>query len=883
MVASNQNLTGKRVAEVVFALPFQKTFDYLLPQPEKGPLEAGMRVLAPFGARTHIGMVVRLKASSFLEPKRLKRVLHAIDAIPVMSSDLLEFARWVAAHYFCGWGEAIDAALPSGIGGRIRIVYRWRSFPPAKSVLQEMPEGFARFLANQSVFSHDQLKKRGLNTHPFQWLRSWLQTQTGPCGALEILHLPIGGQRGLKNLQQAQWLRLTNQPKTNHVWQNPKRETRQQRLLRLLVEEGAVPLARVKTLISYPGPLVRSLQTQGIVEQFTQTQSLHFANALHPASPARTTPSGITAVLAKANPKPGALAAQVPTASSKHFLTLTPQQAQVFQVLTQKISQGGYHGLLLQGVTGSGKTEVYLHAVRETLQSGRNCLVLAPEIALATTLAHAFGQRFGTQVALLHSGLSPALRWQEWTRVQQNEARVVIGARSAVFAPLQNLGLVIVDEEHDGAYKQDEAPRYHGRDAALMRAYRMEACALLGTATPSMETLHNVALGKLQKLCLTQRIQARPLPKVELLHLKHTPRQPGAIWFTRPLADALRQNFLRKEQSLLFINRRGYATMAYCKACESSLLCQHCSIALTYHRVATLLRCHRCDYACPPPKQCPSCQAEHMEMVGLGAERLEEETKMLLPNARVLRLDGDTLQRGGDANRLLNQIVEHRCDIVIGTQVLSKGHHFPKMTLVGAVLADISLNLPDFRAPERTFQLLTQIAGRAGRGDLPGHVLIQTYAPKHYSLVAAAQHQVEDFAQQELRMREKADAPPFYAHALVWVQGKHTSQTEHFANEVGQHMQSAVKQFYTRDSTSHSFQQMAHKPPPSPAHTLRILGPVQAPIVKVNDWYRWMILLKGKRFADIQWVLHRALRGTQAPQAKHNQRIIVDVDPHQLL
>jgi primosomal protein N' (replication factor Y) len=379
-----------------------------------------------------------------------------------------------------------------------------------------------------------------------------------------------------------------------------------------------------------------------------------------------------------------------------------------------------------------------------------------------------FRSRFGEQVAVLHSRLGEGERFDEWSRVHRGEATIVIGARSAVFAPLHNLGLVIVDEEHDSSYKQEESPRYQGRDAALMRAYKAGAVAVLGSATPALESVRNVALGKLTRLVLGERVSARPMPEVALVGLRATPRQPGSIMFSRQLVEALRATLLRKEQAILFLNRRGFAQLARCKGCDAPVLCDNCTLALTYHQVAGQLRCHRCDFQRALPERCPDCGAPEIELVGLGTERIEQEVGIVFPEARVLRMDSDTLRARGELERMLQAIRDRDYDIIIGTQILSKGHDFPHITLVGAVLADLSLNLPDFRAAERTFQLLTQMAGRAGRGDQPGTVMIQTYNPEHYSLVHVMDHDAAAFAQDELAMREETGAPPFSCQALVW-------------------------------------------------------------------------------------------------------------------
>ncbi|HUJ74405.1 MAG TPA: primosomal protein N', partial [bacterium] len=523
---------------------------------------------------------------------------------------------------------------------------------------------------------------------------------------------------------------------------------------------------------------------------------------------------------------------------------------------------GAYRPFLIQGVTGSGKTEVYLHAVRDALALGKSALVLVPEIALTADMVNRFRARFGRVVAVLHSGMGEGERFEEWSRVRDGRARIVIGARSAVFAPVSNLGLVIVDEEHDTSYKQDETPRYHGRDAAMMRAFRAGAVLVLGTATPSLEALRNVALGKLTPLRLPGRIQERPLPSVEILDLRTVPRQAGSAWFSLTLVEALRQTLARQEQAILFLNRRGFANLVRCTACQAPLLCENCSLALTWHQAQGLLRCHRCDYTRSLPAQCPACQAPALQALGLGTERIAEELGVLFPQARLLRVDSDSLQRRGELDRVMAGIRDRSHDIIIGTQILSKGHDFPHITLVGAVLADVSLNLPDFRAPERTFQLLTQIAGRAGRGDLPGRVLIQTYNPDHYSLVHVRNHDPQGFAQEELRIREAAGLPPFASQVLLWISSPDAPAAARLARTLAERVRLAAGQ-------------------PTFAG-VQVLGPAEAPIKRIASRWRWMILLKAPTVGPLQR-LTRAVLDDPGLRIAPRERVVVDVDPYNVM
>jgi primosomal protein N' (replication factor Y) len=432
------------------------------------------------------------------------------------------------------------------------------------------------------------------------------------------------------------------------------------------------------------------------------------------------------------------------------------------------------------------------------------------------------------------------------------------------------LGLVIVDEEHDGSYKQDESPRYHGRDAAIWRASRAGAVLVLGSATPSLESAHNVALGKLTRLRLGARIESRPLPPVELVDLRTVPRVAGAHWFGVPLVEALRDTLARGEQALLFLNRRGFASLVRCGTCQAPVLCVNCSLALTWHQGEQRLRCHRCDYSRVMPETCPACGAAEVKTVGLGTERLAQETALLFPQARVLRVDSDTLRRRGELERIMAGIRKRLYDVIVGTQILSKGHDFPHITLVGAVLADVSLNLPDFRAPERTFQLLTQMAGRAGRGDLPGRVIIQTYNPGHYALTHVRTHDPDAFAGHELAVRERAATPPFASQVLLWISSPSARAAQRLAHALAERVRAAVLSA-PRDER-----------PAGGAPGVEVLGPVEAPIAKLAGRYRWMLLLKGPRIGPLQRLARRVL-DDPALKPGAGERIAVDVDPYGLM
>ena len=804
------------IAEVALNLPLRRTFDYLVPPDHAEQLAAGSRVIVPFGSRLSSGIVVGLKDESAVARNRLKALRQSTEGGALFSQELLRFTRWMAQYYFCGWGEVLEGALPSGMGVKIRTRFRLRSRDDA--ALAGLSPAMREFLAGHAEWDEGQWKKAGATEEEWRWLLR----QKAPGGAVETSYEYAGTR---KRPLMEKWVRLAAAPPApERRRRNPLKETRKDKVLRLLGEEGEVAMGRLKAVVSAPGGVVKALQESGLVEVVEREAASRFRRT--------------------ARPEP--------------FLSLTPDQQAALLPIVEGLRAGGYRAFFLDGVTGSGKTEVYLHAVRETLALGRSCLVLVPEIALTESIVNRFRSRFGDEVAVLHSGMAEGERFDEWRRVREGSARIVIGARSAVFAPLDKLGLVVVDEEHDASYKQDEAPRYHGRDAAMMRAHQNGAVVVLGSATPSLEAAHNVAQGKLERMVLPARIENRPMPRVDILDLKTQPRQKGSPLFTLYLVEALRKVLLRKEQAILFLNRRGFANLVRCGDCEEVLLCENCSISLTYHQAEQRLRCHRCEYNRSMPAACPGCAAPGMEVIGLGTERIEQEMAIMFPDARILRMDSDTLRKRGELERMMAGIRNRDYDIIIGTQVLSKGHDFPYITLVGAVLADVSLNLPDFRAAERTFQVLTQMAGRAGRGELPGRVLIQTYSPEHYSLANVRNHDAAAFTGLELKSRRDSASPPYCSQTLIWVSGPEAGRAEALAHQVARSLRSGGN------------------------GEVEVLGAVEGPIKKINNRYRWMILLKAASVGPIHRLLRRVFDNPEF-RPGHKERVTVDVDPYNVM
>ena len=537
---------------------------------------------------------------------------------------------------------------------------------------------------------------------------------------------------------------------------------------------------------------------------------------------------------------------------------LTTEQAAAFARLTE-LAGGDFHVALLHGVTGSGKTEIYLRLAERVCGQGRQVLLMVPEIALTPSVAALFRRAFGARVAIQHSALSDGERHDQWQRIRRGEVDLVIGTRSAVFTPLTRLGLIIVDEEHDSSYKQDETPRYHGRDVAIVRASREKALVLLGSATPSMETYNHAVAGKYTRVVLERRVLDRPLAAVRIVNMREVYAESGPdVVISRQLAESIDDRLARQEQVLVLLNRRGYATAVFCRQCGDTFDCPNCSISLTVHtaRNGWRARCHYCNYSAMVPKACRKCAAPYLEQAGFGTEKVEQHLRDRFPAARVDRVDRDSVRRKGALASLLSRFASGEIDVLVGTQMIAKGHDFPRVTLVGVISADVGLGLADFRSAERTFQLLTQVAGRAGRGERPGEAVIQTLYPEHYSIQLATRQDYPAFFERELAYRRAMRYPPLVALVNAVVRGRTFQEAMQTAAEIVRRLDPAL-----------------------PASGAKVLGPAPAPLARLRGEHRVQFFLKGVRRAEMRKALNIVLDGM--PETR--RRVTVDVDPLNVL
>jgi primosomal protein N' (replication factor Y) len=804
-----------RFADVALPVPLPDPLTYEVP-PNLAPLaRPGVRARVRMGKRRLTGIVVAVHQDR-PEGVTLRPVEEILDVEPVLPSDLLELARFTADYYLAPLGEVFRSMVPSDLppwgDRRVWLTDAGALAPPRgeaeAAVVDALRAGGRTSVAElqvrvglqdlQSVLTALSERGRiaGEEKHP-RSARYVAAVELAPGGL--ATHLAAAG-RSAPGKAVVEYLAAIGRPAT---------------MAEVAAAAGCTP-AVVKRLISL-----------GVLRQFTQVERLSLDR--HRLAPRQE----------------GA------------EILLRPDQDAALRRSTEVIESRDFAPLLLQGVTGSGKTEVYLRAAEAALALGRAAILLVPEIALVPALAREVEQRFGEQLAILHSGLGTGERQQEWERVRRGEARVVLGPRSALFAPAPDLGLIVVDEEQDTSYKQEVTPRYHARDLALVRARGAGATALLVSATPSLESLYNVERGKLELLRLTERAGQGTLPEGILVDLRHeegASRRPGEVCFSERLRLEIGTALEAGEQIILLRNRRGYAPMLLCRACGEDFRCPDCGLPRTYHRRMRRLLCHYCGSTVAAPERCPTCSEEALEPIGAGTERVEETFRELFPAAVVDVLDRDTARRPGGPAALLERFERGEVQVLIGTQMVSKGHHFPGVALTAVLAADAYLGFPDFRAVERTYHLLTQLAGRAGRGERPGRVVIQTYHPEHYAIQAALHQDDEAFVREEMRFRRVFHYPPYTRMVQLLVRDKDQERARKLILELA------------ADLSAHPL-----------SRSVRISGPAPAPLERLRGQWRFQLLARSAAFKD----LHRLLREVLPPNPSYD--LVVDVDPQQLL
>jgi primosomal protein N' (replication factor Y) len=804
--------TMKEIVEVAVGLPVFKTFHYRIPEKMRGSLQIGMRVLVPFKGRKVTGFAIDLLDHPPKEvEEKLREVEDFLDEVPLINPQMLRFCRWISNYYLYPLGEVIKTGLPPGLHLKSELI------------LSLTQDGMAYL--TQGTLEPIQAKVLSeIGRHGKVTLKKIIKTFSG-----EVLksQLFLWKRKSLIHIE-AEVREKEIKPKFEKVIQykggEPARplSKKQAEILKWVQQRGEVFHSELNKTFKSPSEAIQSLESSGLIAA-SKREVIRDLSARPEL---------------KAYPKP----------------ELTSHQEGVLNEILKGIHSKRFSPFLIHGVTGSGKTEIYLRAIEEVMNQRREAIVLVPEISLTPQLLSRFKDRFGENLSLLHSRLGRGERYDQWRRIWKGEVKIAVGARSAIFAPFRNVGIIIVDEEHDPSYKQEEKLKYHARDVAVVRAKQDEATLLLGSATPSLESFHNAERGKFLLLNLPERIEGKPLPRVEVVDMK---REGGLL--SAKVRAALQKNVENRRQSLLFLNRRGFANFILCPDCGLTFKCPNCSVTLTYHLRDRSLQCHYCDYRIPAPGDCPQCQGHRLRGMGIGTERLEQEISQLFPEAQVGRMDRDTTSRRRSHQQILKGLESGTIDILVGTQMIVKGHDFPNVTFVGVVSADTALHFPDFRSSERTFQLLTQVAGRAGRGEALGEVVIQTYNPDHYSILRAKDHDFIGFYQEEIQFRKALDYPPFSRLINFRLTGNSEKKTKAAAEEVGKIGKSLLKTRYRKG--------------------IEILGPCAAPFSKMKGKFRWQMLAKGKASQLLhQFAQELALLAEDYTKGR-GVNLDVDVDP----
>jgi primosomal protein N' (replication factor Y) (superfamily II helicase) len=799
--------------DVAVPVPLDANFTYSIDVSHPPPL--GGRVIVPFRNEKLIGVVTRLHDEP--PPVEAKRIERVLDEEAIVSPQLLELARWISQYYLAPLGEVLRTMLPLVAEVRKQVVYR-------------ITETGTRALHDGAEQGSTRRTRRTPEEQAAEYavLNYLLSTETAKRATL--MRATGASRELIEGMVRKKWIaretaaaprdarRLERYAVLVDVERLPKLNENQQTILAALAGAGGtLPVAALSGL-AISGP--RGLPV-----------------------PATTLGTLVRRELVRIEERP--VAFHLSGLKAQTFALNTKQQ-QALETIAEQLATGGFRANLLYGVTGSGKTAVYMAAMQRALDLDRSAILLVPEIGLTPATAAQLHHAFGDEVAMLHSALTPEERAEQWHRIRRGEARIVVGTRSAIFAPAVRLGLIIVDEEHDSSYKQEENPRYHARDVAVMRAKLADAPVILGSATPSLESWHNAERGRYGLIEMPERVNRRPLPEVELIDMRQEFQETGKEQlFSRRLIAETEATLARGEQAIILLNRRGYSFVVMCRACGERLECENCAIALTHHNpvasddahahVGQRLECHYCGYRRTVPKLCPKCESEHLYFLGAGSQQGEQRLQEIFPHARIGRMDRDTVRSRHDMERLLTRLHSGEINLLVGTQMIAKGHDIHGVTLVGVVGADYALNLPDFRAAERVFQLLTQVSGRAGRGESPGRVVVQSYHPDHYSIQCAQAHDYRGFTAKELKYRRFLHYPPYGVIANILVRSQRMEEAAGWAAALGKWFQSAE------------------------LPGIRVLGPAAAPIAKIKRIYRFHMLLKAER----RDALSRALRAAR--------------------
>jgi len=806
--------------DVAVPVPLDATFTYRIPEDAPEPVVGG-RVIVPFREKRLSGIVIELHDRV---PKfTTRRLSQVLDSTPSLAPELMQLGQWIAQYYIAPVGEVFRTMLP--LSAEFRRVVGYRITDNGIAALHAAATGGSSRRSQQEP-EHQDLEYAALNRLADGEIVREATLRSGSGATKSVLQGMLRkkwiAREDLSDVRDAS--RTITFAKLRAV--EGKLNANQQAIVEYLRnQEGQRAAIEAVQELDVPRTTLQTLVRRGIVELSEEPAGFHV--------------SGL---------KPRKL----------EFL-FTPAQKAALEEIIASVDQRMFLPMLLHGVTGSGKTAVYLSAMQAVLAKGRSSILLVPEIGLTPAVAADLHQIFGDEVAILHSALSDDERAEQWKRIRNGDSHIVVGTRSAVFAPVADLALIVVDEEHDHSYKQEEMPRYHARDVAVMRGKMSNAAVVLGSATPSLETYHNAVQSKYKLLELPDRIEKRPLPEVEILDMReefHRTKKEEVL--SRKLVEEIGERLSRHEQVMVLLNRRGYSAFVLCRECGESVQCKNCAISMTYHKREHRLVCHYCGHMRPAPKTCPKCGSEYVQYLGAGSEKLEHILHGLFPQARIARLDRDTVRGRDDLERILSALHAGEVDLLVGTQMIAKGHDVANVTLVGVVGSDAALSFPDFRAAERTFQLLTQVAGRAGRGDTPGKVVLQTFFPDHYAIQYAAAHDYHGFYEKEIHFRSWMHYPPFNAVSNVLVRSQKLEEALAWSGILGKWFAG------TR------------------LEGVRVMGPAAAAIVRLKTEYRYHFLLKSASRERMNSVLRAMLDHAEEKKIPRNH-LVVDVDALSLI
>lgn len=801
------------IASVIVDVPTKqtdRTFDYLIPGQWSGVIQPGMRVIVPFGPRKIQGFVTSLKSQS--EFKKLREIIEPMELEPVLNKELLELGDWLTEHTLCFKIFAFQVMLPAALKAK----YEKKVKLAVGVQLADLSEPLQVLFGNQLMVDWEDALKNGMV--------SLLQKEATK-GKLEVIYIV---KEKVKKKQLKFVRPLVSLLELKEVIEHfPAKAEKQKQVLSYFVDHfDAVELRRLLAEIKTTSVTIKALVEKKLLVEYEMEV---YRDPFEHSTFKRTKP-----------------------------LPLKNSQQTAIAPILNSIETNRHEVFLLYGVTGSGKTEIYLQSIQEVIERGQEAIVLVPEISLTPQMVNRFKGRFGDLVAVLHSGLSAGEKYDEWRKIQRKEVKVAVGARSAIFAPFENLGIIIIDEEHETSYKQEEMPRYHARDVAIERAKTYNCPVVLGSATPSLESFARAQKKVYHLLSLPSRMNNQTLPAVEIIDMREELRNGNRSMFSGKLFEMLKDRIEKKQQSVLFLNKRGHSSFVMCRDCGYVMNCPNCDISLTYHRVHEQMKCHYCGYESHVPNQCPECSSEYIRYFGTGTQKVEDELGKILPEARVIRMDVDTTGRKGSHERLLTEFQNGKADILLGTQMIAKGLDFPNITLVGVLSADTMLHLPDFRASEKTFQLLTQVSGRAGRHQLPGEVIIQTYTPEHYSVELAGTQNYDLFYQREMMIRKTHHYPPFYYLSLITVSHEQLMTVVTATEKIVKYVRSQV----SNDAV--------------------VLGPAASPIPRINNRYRYQCLIKYKREPNLTKMLKTILDQYQT-DTKSGLMVTIDVNPFILM